>query len=89
MNNHIENLEWLSLADNIRHGFRTGLYPQNPVYLIEKSTYKLLAFRSESEASRFLNHNHGYLNKVIHKGKRDLGNYVITDIPEAFEAIIS
>lgn len=26
--NAVENLEWLSLGDNIRHGYATGLYPQ-------------------------------------------------------------
>ena len=28
MDNRAENLEWLSLGDNIRHGFAIGLYPQ-------------------------------------------------------------
>ena len=28
MDNRAENLEWLSLRDNIRHGFANGLYPQ-------------------------------------------------------------
>ena len=27
LNNDCSNLEWISLAENIRHGFRTGLYP--------------------------------------------------------------
>ena len=27
LDNRAENLEWLSLGDNIRHGFATGLYP--------------------------------------------------------------
>ena len=29
LNNHPENLEWISLADNIRHGFKTGLYSKS------------------------------------------------------------
>ena len=28
LDNSAENLEWLSLGDNIRHGFANGLYPQ-------------------------------------------------------------
>ena len=31
LNNCPENLEWISLADNIRHGFSKGLYPQSKV----------------------------------------------------------
>ena len=27
LDNRAENLEWLSLGDNIRHGFANGLYP--------------------------------------------------------------
>lgn len=26
LNNNYKNLEWMSLADNIRHGFKNGLY---------------------------------------------------------------
>lgn len=29
LNNNSDNLEWVSLAENIRHGFKTGLYPQS------------------------------------------------------------
>ena len=28
LDNRSDNLEWLSLGDNIRHGFANGLYPQ-------------------------------------------------------------
>lgn len=28
LDNRIENLEWLSRADNIRYGFENGQYPQ-------------------------------------------------------------
>ena len=28
LDNSVENLEWLSHGDNIRHGFASGLYPQ-------------------------------------------------------------
>ena len=28
LDNRAENLEWLSLGDNIRHGFANGFYPQ-------------------------------------------------------------
>lgn len=28
LDNRAENLEWLTLCDNIRHAFATGLYPQ-------------------------------------------------------------
>jgi hypothetical protein len=76
-NNKIENLEWLSLADNIRHGFDNGLYPMMSVSLFEKSTLNTLKFKSKSDASRFLNRNVGYICGCIKKGRLDIGNYII------------
>ena len=38
LDNRVENLEWLSRADNIRYGFENGQYPQakrNKKYLKE------------------------------------------------------
>lgn len=79
LNNCVENLEWLTLADNIRHGYRTGLYDSICIKC------KLLAedggeynFNSEVEASRFLGWNKGYIgskkkktNSVVSKdGKK-------------------
>lgn len=80
-NNNIENLEWLSLADNIRHGFKTGLYPQCATFLFSKKTKNILKFRSKAEASRFLNHNHGYICDREIKGKLDCGDYLIVGQP--------
>ena len=65
-NNHIENLEWLSLADNIRHGFRTGLYHSNqkPCCLIDETGNKF-EFVSLAEANRFLGKSSSYISSSI------------------------
>lgn len=65
LNNRIENLEWLTLADNIKAGFETGAFPQHNVLLIDKNgdEYK---FRSKVKAAEFLGRSHGYIN---HKRK--------------------
>ena len=36
LDNRIENLEWLSIGDNVRHGFETGLMPNRKVKLFNK-----------------------------------------------------
>ena len=69
-NNHVENLEWLSLADNIRHGFRTGLYSSTfkPITLIDEN-YNEFKFVSLAEGNRFLGRTNNYLTTAI-KRKR-------------------
>lgn len=61
-NNRVENLEWLSLADNIRHGFRTGLYSNTfkPVTLIDENDNEF-KFVSMAEGNRFLGRTGNYL----------------------------
>ena len=66
LNNNIENLEWLSLGDNIRHGFNNGLYPSS-VKL--KHNNKVFEFYSLAAASRFLNRNNGYVSLCLQRNK--------------------
>ena len=70
-NNHIENLEWLSLADNIRHGYRTGLYANvmKPIILIDDCGNEF-SFVSMAEANRFLGRSDSYLTTAIKSGNK-------------------
>lgn len=70
MNNMIENLELISLADNIRHGFETGLYKcQKQTKIKNLMTGEILVFRNQVIASRFFNKNVGFINGRIKKRK--------------------
>lgn len=69
LNNKIENLEWLSLSDNIRHGFENNLYKQDKTILISQKSGEKFEFRSKSLASQFLKRNSGYISNTIQKGK--------------------
>ena len=62
LNNRANNLEWVTLADNIRHGFRNGLFSshQKCVTLSSVDGVKY-HFDSMAEADRFLSRCHGYV----------------------------
>lgn len=66
MNNNIENLEWLSLADNIRHGFATGLYPTKSVQVIRNGI--TITFNSMAKCDKFLGRCNGYTSSRLKKG---------------------
>lgn len=68
-NNKIENLEWLSLGDNIRHGFETGLYHAQKEVCVERAGIKFI-FRSLEQLSRFLGKGHGYASNALKKGHK-------------------
>lgn len=73
-NNHCMNLEWVTLAENIRKGHEIGLfsYCHAPVQLSCKG--EVFFFGGMAEASRFLGRNHGYVSNALKK------NHNITDI---------
>ena len=60
-----ENLEIISLADNIRHAFNTGLMPYKKVKVIRKSDNQEFIFRSMTKASEFINKYHSYICSKI------------------------
>ena len=60
-NNNADNLEWLSLADNIRHGFKNGLYKSSHPCTLVDSNGKGKSFRSLCEASLSIGRNDHYI----------------------------
>lgn len=67
LDNRVENLEWLSLSDNIRYGFENGQYKQYKTILYNDN--EKYEFRSQSQASLFLGRSVGYISNCI-KNKR-------------------
>lgn len=74
-NNAASNLEWISMKENILHGFKSGLYgSQRSVVLIDINGYEM-RFRSMAEASRYLGKTDGYLSGRLKKGVKNVCGY--------------
>jgi hypothetical protein len=69
LNNTAENLEWLSRADNIKHGFQNNLYPQKNTALMSLETGNIFCFKSQTKASEALGRHHGYINECVKRRK--------------------
>ena len=79
MNNRVDNLEWLSIGDNIRHAFENDLiHTQKPVYISVDGTEK--RFRSMSQLDLFLGRHKGYVSGVVKNNRKltDRGGNVYT-----------
>lgn len=70
LNNRADNLEWLSLIDNIKKGYETGAYQSimKPIKLTNKNTKEIRVFRSIGECERFMGIHYDYLSKKMKKG---------------------
>ena len=68
LDNRLENLEWLSLSDNIRYGFENGQYKQHKTILYNDN--EKYEFRSKSLASEFLGRSSGYVSTCLIKNKK-------------------
>lgn len=67
LNNNLENLEVVSLAKNIKHGFETGLYS-----CCKKVRYKGKEYRSKNQAKQELKLSERKLNKMIDNSEVEL-----------------
>lgn len=70
LDNRIENLEWLNLADNLRHAFNTGLMPYAQIRLYNSDCD--MKFRSMAVASKFIGRNDGYISLCLKKNRKIL-----------------
>ena len=69
LNNNANNLEWVSLKENVRHAFRTGIHKNQIACVLVSNDGKQKEFVSCSEASRYLGHSSGYIHRCIMKKK--------------------
>ena len=70
LNNRIENLEWLTIGDNVRHAFANNLQKQDKTILSPADGGLPMEFVSQSAAARFLERSHGYINGLIENGRK-------------------
>ena len=75
-NNNADNLEWVTLADNIRKGLENGQYKAKRVVLIDRRG-RTLEFRSMAEAGRFLNRSNQYISGLLKRGGKMAGEYAV------------
>lgn len=71
-NDRASNLEWISLADNIRHAFGTGLMTNQRHCVLIDAYGNVTECRSMSAASRFLGRSNGYVSGKAMSGERAL-----------------
>lgn len=76
LNNNINNLELVSLEENIKRAFENGLNPsQIKVKIINKNTNYDKTYRSLSQASVAIGYNKGYISEKIKKRKYENKNF--------------
>lgn len=66
-NNNVENLEWLTLADNIRYGFDNKQFPQKFIKITNTMTGDKQIFRSMSQASKYFHKFEGFISQRLKK----------------------
>ena len=67
-NNNLSNLQYLTREENIKQGFKNGLYKTKKIILTKNN--EKYSFNSLSEASIFLNKYKGYVSYALKNNKK-------------------
>ena len=71
-NNKLDNLEWLTLADNIRHAFDNDLMSTQKAVILDVGNGFCRRFKSMAECSRYLGLNNSSISNAYKRGR----NYI-------------
>lgn len=69
LNNNANNLEWISLSQNIKHGFENGLYKTQKECTLISTDGERITFSSMAKASAFLGRPCGYISGCMKYGR--------------------
>lgn len=76
LNNNLDNLELLSLAENIRHAFENGLMSTcKPITLYNEKETK--TFYSMAQADAYVNTYKGKISYLLRRGHNTINGYTI------------
>lgn len=76
-NNNVENLEWVTNSENVKHAYDNGLIKsgnEKPIRGINNITGKVLLFDSVAEASRFFDVTPGAIRSALKGYGRSKGS---------------
>lgn len=78
LNNRADNLEWITIRENIRKGFEDGQYSTTKAAVLVDRVGNEQTFYSMAEASRFLGKNSGFLSmRMKRRQSLEVGGYKV------------